>query len=232
MLKDRVAVITGASEGIGYATADVLGRAGARLILVARTESKLADVTTGFQNRGIRAVGLPADVTDSNQVTQMMHTAHNSMGRIDILVNNVGRGLRKSFIDTTDADWQTLVSENLTSVFYCCRAVLKLMHQQKSGQIVNIASRSGRVGEADLAAYSAVKHGVVGITRALSEEEGALNIRVNAVCPGPVATERMHALLPQVDKTNWLTPEDVAAAVLFLVTSPGKTMQGRTMDLF
>jgi 3-oxoacyl-[acyl-carrier protein] reductase len=106
------------------------------------------------------------------------------------------------------------------------------MLDQGQGKIINIASRSGRVGEANLAAYCAVKHAVIGLTRALAEEVGPRGIHVNVICPGGVRTERMERILPHIDKSGWLAPEDVAAAVLFLVTAPGHTMQGQALDMF
>ena len=181
-LKGQIIVITGASEGIGRATALALAKEGASLVLAAS--------------------------------------------------NNVGRGLRKPFLETTEEDWNQLVATNLSSVLYGCRAVLPSMEQRRKGLIINIASRSGRVGEANLAAYSAVKHGVIGLTRALAEEEGAKGIHVNAICPGSVRTERMERLLPHVDKSSWLSPEDVAATIAFLACSAGYTMQGQSVDMY
>ncbi len=231
-LQDKVIILTGASEGIGRATALLFAELGACLVLAARSRPGLELVAEMIARSGGRALPVPTDVTDSKQVQALVDAAMQAHGRIDMLISNVGRGLRKAFVETTDEEWARLVAENLTGTVYCCRAVLPQMRLQHSGLIVNIASRSGREGEAGLAAYSAVKHGVVGLTRALALEEGPHGIRVNAVCPGPVGTERMHKILPQVDKSNWLTPEDVAQAILLVVTSAGHTMQGRTLDLF
>lgn len=231
-LEDKVIILTGASEGIGRAAALLFAERGACLVLAARTRPGLESVADTIVRGGGRALPVPTDVTDSKQVQALVDTTMRAYGRIDTLISNVGRGLRKPFVETSDEEWARLVTENLTGTVYCCRAVIPQMRLQHSGLIVNIASRSGREGEAGLAAYSAVKHGVVGLTRALALEEGPHGIRVNAVCPGPVGTERMHKILPQVDKSNWLTPEDVAQAILLVATSAGHTMQGRTLDLF
>ncbi len=232
-LKNQIAIVTGASEGIGKAIALALAEAGASLVLAARTPEKLTASADEIRSRaGSRVLEVAADLSRSADANLLAKRAIEEFGQVDILVNNVGRGLRKSFVETSDEDWQWLVATNLSTVVYGCRAVLPYMLAQGCGKIINIASRSGRVGEANLAAYCAVKHGVIGLTRALAEEVGPRGIHVNVICPGGVRTERMERILPQVDKSGWLTPEDVAAAVLFLTTSPGRTMQGQALDMF
>lgn len=231
-LKDQVAIVTGASEGIGRATAIALGRQEAATVLVGRRLANLNDVSEEISRSGGRAMAIAADVTDSSQVARALGRALESFGRIDLLVNNVGGGLRKPFIDTSDAEWAKLVADNLTATVYCCRAVIPIMRGRRGGLIVNVASRAGRIGEPGFAAYCAVKHGVVGLTRALAAEEGPNGIRVNAICPGPVATGRMRRALPGVDVSQWLTPEEVAESILFLASGPARTMQGQALDLF
>lgn len=231
-LKGQIIVITGASAGIGHATAFALAKEGASLVLAARTVDNLERIARGIREEGNRVLAIPTDVTKPEEVAILAQKAIAAFGQVDIWINNVGRGLRKPFLETTQDDWDQLVATNLSSVLYGCRAVLPFMEKQGKGLIINIASRSGRVGEANLAAYSAVKHGVIGLTKALAEEEGAKGIHVNAVCPGSVRTERMERILPQVDKSNWLSPEDVADTITFLACSAGYTMQGQAIDLF
>jgi NAD(P)-dependent dehydrogenase (short-subunit alcohol dehydrogenase family) len=233
-LTGQVAVVTGATEGIGRAIAQAIASQGADIVLAARTQAKLAGLAKELKLAAPerRVKWVVADVTVSEQVNSLIDSAVETFGKIDILVNNVGRGLRKPLAETTDADWRTLVDQNLSGTFFACRAALPYMLQQKQGLIINIASRAGRVGEAGLAAYCAAKHGVVGLTRALAVEVADYGIRVNAICPGPVSTERMKGLRPDLQPNEWLSPEDVASAVLFLATSPGHTMQGQTLDLF
>ena len=231
-LTGQVIVITGASEGIGRAIAFALADQGASLVLAARGAENLQRVEKVIHEKGNHVLAVPTDVTHSADVNNLAARAIDSFGQVDVWVNNVGRGLRKAFPETTDEEWEQLVATNLSSVVYGCRAVLPYMEKRQKGLIINIASRSGRVGEANLAAYSAVKHGVIGLTKALAEEEGVHGIHVNAICPGAVRTERMEKILPQVDKSNWLLPEDVAAAVTFLACEAGYKMQGQVIDMF
>lgn len=231
-LKGQIIVITGASEGIGHATAFALAKEGASLVLAARTVDNLERTARGIREEGNRVLAIPTDVTKSKEVELLAQKAIDAFGQVDIWINNVGRGLRKPFLETTEDDWDQLVATNLSSVLYGCRAVLPFMEKRGRGLIINIASRSGRVGEANLAAYCAVKHGVIGLTKALAKEEGAKGIHLNVICPGSVRTERMERLLPQMDKSNWLSPEDVADTITFLACSAGYTMQGQAIDLF
>ena len=231
-LKDKVVLLTGASEGIGKAIALRLAREGMALALVARTPKNLRDTQLEIQSEKGAAEIFPADVTHFEAVSEMVDRALKRFGRIDVLVNNVGKGLRKPFLELTGEEWQYLVEVNLTSVVNCCRAVLPQMRKQGGGSIINIASKSGRVGEVDFVGYCAVKHGVVGLTRALALEEAPHHIQVNAVCPGPVATARMKKNLPNADLPGWLKPDDVAEAVVFALSGAGKVMQGKTIDLF
>jgi NAD(P)-dependent dehydrogenase (short-subunit alcohol dehydrogenase family) len=231
-LKGQVVIVTGASEGIGRAMAFELAKEGADLVLASRSIEKLEDLARAVQELGNHALAVPTDVTRPEEMNALLQSAASVFGRVDVLINNVGRGLRKPLVETTEEDWNQLVATNLSSVLYGCRAALPFMESQKRGQIINIASRSGRVGEANLAAYCAVKHGVIGLTKALAEEVGMHGIHVNAICPGPVRTARMEKILPQVDKSGWLLPEEVAAVVAFLACSAGYLMQGQVIDIF
>ena len=227
-----VALVTGASEGIGKAIALLLLQEGYRVVLSSRNEEKLTLTLEAFGMLSQNAVIMPADLTVSSEVNRVVESVLSTEGRIDLLVNNLGRGLPGQVIDTTDEEWDFMVKTNLSSAFYLSRAVLPIMREQGKGLVINIASRAGRCGEGDFAAYSALKHGLVGLTRALADSEGKYGIRVNAVCPGPVSTERMKTLHPTADHQDWLSPEDVAGAVHFLVSQAAKNMNGQVIDLF
>lgn len=231
-LNSKVCLVTGASEGIGKAIAHALWRAGSSVVMVSRSAEKLQRALGEFEQEGQGVFFVPADVTDDRQVKKLVQVVLERFGRVDVLINNVGGGLRRALIETTDEDWQQLIALNLTSAFYTCRAVLPIMRQQRSGVIINISSRAGRIGEGAFAAYCAVKHGLIGLTKALADSEAGFGIRVNAVCPGPVATPKMIAQNPGLDYSSWITPEEVANAVLFLLTPSAHTMQGQCLDLF
>lgn len=230
-MKGRICIVTGASQGTGKAVAVGLLDAGAQVVIVSRSEANLEAALQAMpspENVWIHA----ADVTCSQQAEILVQEVVQRYGRVDLLVNNVGGGLKKELVETSDEDWQHLLALNLTSTFNCCRAVLPVMREQRSGLIINIASKAGRIGEGDFAAYCAAKHGVIGLTRALADSESAYGIRVNAICPGPIATEKMQKLYPQVEKSSWSTPQDVAQTVLYLASPAGHAMQGKLVDLF
>jgi len=232
MTDQKIAIITGASEGIGRAICLNLLSENYRVILVSRSQKKLENALDKAGELAQNAKVYSVDVTESVQVNHLVDEVIQQEGKIDVLVNNVGQGVRRELIDTTDEEWDYLVKLNLSSAFYMCRAVLPHMRQQKSGKIINIASRAGRVGEGELAAYSALKHGLVGLTRALGDSEKEFGICVNAVCPGLVGTQRMLDTLPHLDYASANAPEDVAEAVLFLLSPAAKTMNGQVIDMY
>jgi 3-oxoacyl-[acyl-carrier protein] reductase len=229
---EKVAIVTGASEGIGKAISLALLETGFRVILVSRNIEKLKQAVR-LHTRFSESFWLyPADLTDAEQVNKLVKEIELKEGKIDVLVNNLGHGIRRELIDTTDGEWQTLVNINLTSSFYTCRAVLPGMRSGKSGHIINIASRAGTRGEGEFAAYCALKHGLIGLTRALADSENDYGIRVNAICPGPVATERMLEKYSDSSDTDWIAPQEVAQAVLFLLSPAAAHMNGQCLDLF
>lgn len=231
-LSAKTCIVTGASEGTGKAIAGALVQAGNRVVYVSRSLEKLQcavkELGAGSEWTGVYA----ADMTDPAQVNRCVHTVLEQYERIDVLVNNLGGGLRRTLIETSDSEWQHLIQINLSSAFYACRAVLPVMRRQRSGWIINIASRAGRRGEGDFAAYSAAKFGLMGLTQALADSESPFGIRVNAICSGPIATERMKSQYPQADLSGWNKPQDVAEAVLFLLSPAAHAMQGQSIDLF
>lgn len=229
---DKTAIVTGASEGIGKSIALTLLEKGFQVVLVSRNLRKLEQAVSQHEKYADFFQLYPADLTDPGQVELLVKNVKTSLGRVDLLVNNLGQGLKRELIDTTDSEWQALFDINLTSAFYMCRAVLPGMRKKKSGQIINIASRAGRRGEGAFAAYCAMKHGLIGLTRALADSEANFGITVNTICPGPVATDRMLQTYSENPHTDWVTPQEIAEAVLFLLSDTGKRMNGQCLDLF
>jgi NAD(P)-dependent dehydrogenase (short-subunit alcohol dehydrogenase family) len=228
----QVALVTGATQGIGRAIAITLAEAGASVGVLARTERDVHAVVGEIRRRGGTALAIPADVTQPRDVERAFQTALNEFSTLDILVNNAGTGIRKPFEEMTPSEWDSLIDLNLKSVLYCTRAALQHMIPRQQGCIINIASRAGRQPEPHLALYSATKAAVIAFSQALAREVGKLGIRVIAVCPGPVDTERIRQSAPHADRTGWLTPEDVAHAVAFLASPLAEGYNGAVLDLF
>lgn len=231
-LEGQVAIVTGAGQGIGRAIALALAAEEMQVVPVARTGAEVEAVAQEAARRAGHALGHVADVTEEAQAQAMIEAAMGEFGQVDLLVNNVGWGLRKPFTHTTQADWQEMWRVNLGSAVLCSQAALKPMLARGQGHIINIASRAGRTGEANLAAYSACKAGLIALTQALAAELAGSGVRVNAVCPGPVDTERMRHANPNRDRTSWLKPEEVARGVVFLAQSRAPALNGLVLDLF
>ena len=220
-----VALVTGATEGIGRAIAFALGRAGYRVGVCARTPSRLRDLLEELSQTGITAAGHPADVGLASDVEGMAEKVTATLGPVDVLVNNAGVALLKPFDQLTLADWDTTMATNLRSMFLVTRAVLPGMRARKRGAIVNIASLAGRNGFAGGTAYCASKHAVLGFGRALMMEVRKDNVRVITICPGTVDTPLIHnqdVLTPNLAAV--LKPEDVAATVLNALALPERAL--------
>jgi len=220
-----VALVTGATEGIGRAIAFALGRAGYRVGVCARTPSRLRDLLEELSQAGITAAGHPADVGLASDVETMAEKVTSALGPVDVLVNNAGVALLKPFDQLTLADWDTTMATNLRSMFLVTQAVLPGMRVRKRGAIVNIASLAGRNGFAGGTAYCASKHAVLGFGRALLMEVRKDNVRVITICPGSVDTpliRNQEMLRPNLAAV--LMPEDVAATVLDTLALPERAL--------
>jgi 3-oxoacyl-[acyl-carrier protein] reductase len=220
-----VALVTGATEGIGRAIAFALGRAGYRVGVCARTPSRLRELLDELSQAGITAAGHPADVGLASDVESMTQKVISALGPVDVLVNNAGVALLKPFDQLTLADWDTTMATNLRSLFLVTHAVLPGMRARKQGAIVNIASLAGRNGFAGGTAYCASKHAVLGFGRALMMEVRKDNVRVITICPGSVDTPliRKQAML-KPNLAAVLMPEDVAATVLDALALPERAL--------
>jgi 3-oxoacyl-[acyl-carrier protein] reductase len=219
------ALITGATEGIGRATAFALGRAGFALGVCARTPSKLRTLLDELHRAGHTAHGHPADVGLEADVATMVAEVGRALGPVDVLVNNAGIAILKPFDQLSLEDWDATMSTNLRSLYLVTREVLPGMRARKRGDIVNIASLAGRNGFAGGTAYAASKHAVLGFSRSLMLEVRKENIRVITVCPGSVDTPLIqHQGMLKPDITRILKPEDVAESIVASLALPQRAM--------
>ena len=219
-LAGQVALITGASRGIGLATARRLGRMGAKISMCAGNPDRLEQAASELRGAGMEVLAMAVDVTQPAQISNFVAQTQQSLGPVDILVNNAGIGIFGPFQERSEADWDAITNTNLKSVFLMSRAVAPEMIRRKTGHIINISSLAGKNTFAGGAIYCASKWGLMGLTGCMAEELRAHGIRVSAICPGSVATE--FAGQGAKDPAKLLQPEDVAHAVAALVTqAPG-----------
>jgi short-subunit dehydrogenase len=221
-LAERVALITGASRGIGQATALRLARAGAAIVLAARTEPDLSAVAEIIRTLGMEALVVPTDVIDDQQLEALVDATLARFGHIDLLVNNAGGGPpRTPVVKARIMDWEWTLRVNLWATMVLTKLVLPSMIERRSGAIVNICSLASLTGKTGEAVYAAAKFGVRGFSQSLFEEVREYGIKVSTLCPGYVDT----ALIPpnrRVDRSKMLSPEDVAEAVYGVVVSPAR----------
>lgn len=215
----KVAIVTGAGRGIGRAIALALGRAGARVVLAARSEAELRGVAEEIRGGDGDALVLPTDVTRDDDMESLVKRTLKEWGSIDILVNNAGWGKTGPVVNSKVEDWDVTLQVNLRAPMVLSRLVLPAMLEKKSGAIINIGSISAKAGQANTAAYSASKFGLLGFTQSLFEEVREYGVKVSVIHPGFVDTP----LIPQnkrVDRSKMIRPEDIAETVLFVLSSP------------
>jgi 3-oxoacyl-[acyl-carrier protein] reductase len=215
-LAGKVALITGASRGIGLAVAQSLAGMGASLALCARDAKRLDDVAGKFRAEGITVVAIPADVSSASEVSSLVQKTEQALGSIEILINNAGIGYFGPAHEESEAHWDAVLDTNLKSVFLLSKAVVPGMIRKRSGHIVNIASLAGKNTFAGGGIYCASKWGLLGLTGCMAEDLRPHGIRVSAICPGSVATD----FSPHTgkDPNKMLQPEDVAHAVVMVLT--------------
>jgi 3-oxoacyl-[acyl-carrier protein] reductase len=235
-LSGKVAIITGASRGIGRQTALTLAGAGATVVLTSRgdaAEAVAAEVTAA----GGQALALAADVADSEAVHRVIDTTHERFGRIDVLVNNAGITRDQLLLRMKREDWDAVVATNLTGTFLCTQAVLKTMLKQRSGRIISISSVVGQSGNPGQTNYAATKAGIIGFSKALAREVASRSITVNVVAPGLIDTDMTRDISSDA-QANWVsaiplgrlgTPDDVAAAVCFLASDAAGYITGQVL---
>jgi 3-oxoacyl-[acyl-carrier protein] reductase len=226
-LEGQVAIVTGASRGIGRAIAVALAAEGAKVVVnYASSASAAEEVVAEIKSKGGEAIAFHADVSHESQVDSLLKSAIDTWGRIDVLVNNAGITRDTLLLRMKLEDWQAVIDLNLTGVFLATRAVSKVMLKQKSGRIINIASVAGQMGNPGQGNYSAAKAGVIGFTKTVAKEMASRGITVNAVAPGFIATD-MTADLKNIDDIlkfiplgRYGQPEEIAGMVRFLAADP------------
>src|SRR5687768_9464174 len=231
-LTGRVAAITGASSGIGEATAVKLSSAGAAVALAARRSDRIESLAERINGEGGRAIAIETDVTDEQQANAFVTRTQEELGRLDILVNNAGVMLLGQVIGADTSEWRQMIEVNLLGLLYCTHASLPIMGEQGSGHIVNISSVAGRFANFGSAVYNLTKFGVNAFSEALRQEVAAANVKVTVIEPGMVETELLghntHPMVLEAAKRmreevgTPLTSEDIAEAILYAVGGPDR----------
>lgn len=218
----KTALITGASSGIGKATALEFAKAGIDIALVSRTTDKLAKVASEAQALGVNSKFYPLDLENVETVSENIQDIISDFGNIDILVNNAGIGYTGTLSQTSLSDWQRVIDLNLTSVFQCIMGVLPAMRDRGMGTIINVSSVAGKQAFAGWGAYCVSKAGLMALSQALSQEERPHGIRVTAICPGAVNTSiwDTDTVNADFDRSKMLSPEDVARSILYAAMLP------------
>lgn len=238
-LKDRVALVTGASQGIGRATAMALARAGAKVAAAARNAEKLSAVVREIAAAGGEAAAVPIDVANAEQIKAGFREVLERFGKLDILVNNAAVTRDALALRMKFEDWETVLRINLTGAHLCLQQALAAMLRRRSGRIINVTSVVAQTGNAGQANYVAAKAGLIGLTKAIAVEVASRNITVNAVAPGFIATpmtdplpqEVKDAMIARIPLGRMGTDEEVAAAIVFLASDEAGYITGHVLDI-
>lgn len=245
MLKDKVAIVTGGSRGIGKAIVQLFAKEGASLCVAALDKNRLDAFIGTLSEENVNCIGVVANTTREDEVKGMVTKTIETFGKVDILINNAGGGSPLVSIEDIDLEeWEKIIRNNLTGTYICCKAVIPHMKKQKSGKIVNISSVAGRFfSQLSGPNYVSAKAGIQGLTRQLAKELGPFNITVNAVAPGVTLTERVEKkwltraedyrerILSMIPLGHLARPEDVAGPVLFLASNLSDYVTGVTLDV-
>ena len=238
-IKGKIAVVTGAAQGIGQVIATTLAQEGADVVVADLNANRCQETVDRIQQLGRKAMAVSVNVGDWDQVKSMVDHVLKEWGRIDILVNNAGITRDGLLMRMKEEDWQTVLQVNVTGTFFCAKAVLPTMSRQRSGRIVNIASIVGAIGNAGQANYAASKAAVIGLTKTIAREYASRNITINAVAPGFIDTamtqelsaDTKEALLNQIPLKRLGQPSDVADAVSFLCMEKAGYITGHVLHV-
>ncbi|MCC7134796.1 MAG: 3-oxoacyl-ACP reductase FabG [Nitrosomonas sp.] len=236
---DKVALITGASRGIGKAIALELGAHGAMVVGTATTQTGAEQIGHYLSTAGIQGMGITMDVTDPTQIIKGIEATQQSLGSIAILVNNAGITRDNLLVRMKEEEWDTIMHTNLKAIYLLSRAVLRDMMKSRNGRIINIASIVGVTGNAGQTNYSAAKAGMIGFSKSLAKEIGSRNITVNCIAPGfidtdmtrALSTDQQQALTQQIPLGRLGTPQDIATAVAFLASPAADYITGTTLHV-
>lgn len=238
-LTDKVAIVTGASRGIGEAIAKQLSSCGAKIILIARNSDQLVAVKETIISKGGIAESMAGDVSNLNSISEIVTNTIDKWGRIDILVNNAGIARDNIIMRMKEDDWDSVMNINLKGCFNGIKSVARPMIKNKAGRIINITSVIGQIGNAGQSNYAASKAGIMGLTKSMAKELGSRNITVNAVAPGYITTDMTNELNDEVKEQlkssiplgRLGTPDDVANLVCFLASDEAGYITGQTFNV-
>lgn len=238
-LEKEVALVTGASRGIGAAIADALGAAGATVVGTATSESGAAAISQRFSAAGVNGQGRVLDVTDADQVLALTGDIASQSGTVSILVNNAGITRDNLLMRMSDDEWDDIIATNLSAVYRVCKACLRGMLKARRGRIINISSVVGATGNAGQANYAAAKAGLEGFSKSLAREIGSRGVTVNCIAPGFIQSdmteglsdERKAHLTSQIALGRLGQPQEIAAAVVFLASEGGSYITGHTLHI-
>ena len=239
MLDGKLVLVTGASRGIGQAIAFTLGGAGATVIGTATSENGADKISKTFSDNSILGKGMKLNVTDNDQITDLLKAVSEEFGSIDILINNAGITRDNILVRMKEEEWDEIINTNLTSVYKMSKAVLRSMIKKKTGRIISITSVVGAMGNAGQTNYAAAKAGIMGFTKSLAREVGVRGITVNAVAPGFIETDmtdtltedQKDELVAQIPMGRLGTVNEVAQAVLFLAGDSGAYITAQTLHV-
>ena len=239
MLNEKLVLVTGASRGIGQAIALTLGKAGATVIGTATSDEGASNITQIFAENNILGKGMRLNVTDNEQISELLKSITADYGSVDILVNNAGITRDNILVRMKEDEWDDIINTNLSSVYKMSKAVLRGMIKKRSGRIISITSVVGAMGNAGQSNYAAAKAGIMGFTKSLAREVGVRGITVNAIAPGFIQTDMTDklpedqkvALASQIPMARLGTVDEIAQSVLFLASESGSYITAQTLHV-